>query len=437
MRADQRPCFSTSQCTLINESQTLASAWICSTLTFGTSIPSKRRMPNACFKFFGAALVGILLLSVSSQASAQKVTLGVLAGASLTEDYRDASFANPGGTRYVRNASQWFMIGPTLDVGLTDNVSAEVNAIRRRIRYTELTIYPTPLELPNATVYQLGPFLQDGYTWQISALGKYRFSGARVRPFTELGFSFLPVENRDHTGITAGSGVELPIGRLSFTPTIRYTRWLTNPELGAVANQLQFLVGIRENSKSQRPTIMGHPLSLGFVIGTGITKLLKERSDPASQRGATSDPHTPIAGIRFGLPVTENFSVEVDGLFRGTHQISGALDPDGSIVRTEHSGTAFLTWEFPLLAKYKLPASKVAPVFELGPSVRITAHTQSENYSHYGATAGVGVAGRFKKMSVSPTLRYTHWAADKKRNGLEPGTRTSPNQFEVVVGFTF
>ena len=127
------------------------------------------------------------------------------------------------------------------------------------------------------TIYQLGPFLQDGYTWQISALGKYKFSGARVRPFTELGFSFLPVENRDKTGITAGSGVELPVGRVSFTPTIRYTRWVTNPELGEVANRLQFLVGIHENSESLRPTIMGRPLSLGFVVGTGITKLLKDR----------------------------------------------------------------------------------------------------------------------------------------------------------------
>jgi hypothetical protein len=395
-------------------------------------------MPYAWFKFSGAALVGTFLLSVSSPASAQKITLGLLGGASLTDDYRNASFTFPdGSTRYVRNASQWFMIGPTLDVGLTDNVSAEVNAIRRRIRSTELTILRTPLELPNVTIYQLGPYLHDGFTWQISALGKYKFSGARVRAFTELGFSFLPMENRDQTGITAGWGVEMPIGRVSFTPTLRYTRWLNNNELGAVANQLQFLMGIHENSGSLRPTIMGRPLSLGLVVGTGITKLLKDQTDLMFQYGVTSDPHTPIAGIRFGLPVTENFSVEVDGLFRGTHEISGALNPDGSIRRTVHSGSAFLTWEFPLLAKYKLPATKVAPVFELGPSVRITAHTHSENYSHHGATAGVGVATRFKKMSISPTLRYTRWAADKTRNGREAAPGTRPNQVEVVVGFTF
>jgi hypothetical protein len=90
-----------------------------------------------------------------------------------------------------------------------------------------------------------------------------------------------------------------------------------------------------------------------------------------------------------------------------------------------------------LLAKYKLPVSKVAPVFELGPSFRITAHTNSENYSHHGATAGVGVAVRFKKMIVSPTLRYTRWAADKNLNGRGPATGTSPNQVELVVGVTF
>jgi hypothetical protein len=394
-------------------------------------------MSNACLNFFGAALVGILLLSVSSPASAQKITLGVLAGASLTDDYRAASRISPGGTTRVWNSSQWFMIGPTLNVGFTDNISAEVNAIRRRIRYTELTVFPQPIELPNGPISQFGPFLGDGYTWQVSALGKYKFSGVRVRPFTELGLSFLPVENRDKTGITAGAGVEFPVGRVTFAPTIRYTRWVTNPELGEVANRFQFLVGIHENSESRRPTILGHPLSLGFVVGTGITKLLKDRSDPLFQSGATSDPLTAIAGIRFELPVTRDFSVEVDGLFRGTHSISGALNPDGSIIRTVHSGSAFLTWQFPLLAKYKLPVSKVAPVFELGPSVRITAHTNSESYAHYGATAGAGVAARLKKMSISPTLRYTRWAADKKFRGVEPYTGTSPNQVEVVVGFTF
>ena len=174
------------------------------------------------------------------------------------------------------------------------------------------------------------------------------------------------------------------------------------------------------------------------LTARSITRLLKEEFDPGFQYGSTSDPHTPIAGIRFGLPVTEDFSVEVDGLFRGTHRISGALNPDGSIQRTVHSGTAFLTWEFPLLAKYKLPDTKVAPVFELGPSVRITAHTaQSDYYSHHGATAGLGVAARFKRMSISPTLRYTRWAADKKLNGRDPANGTNPNQVEVVVGFTF
>jgi hypothetical protein len=58
----------------------------------------------------------------------------VLAGASLTDDYRNASFTYPDGTtRYTQNASQRFMIGPTLGVELTDNVSVEVNAMRRRI----------------------------------------------------------------------------------------------------------------------------------------------------------------------------------------------------------------------------------------------------------------------------------------------------------------
>ena len=101
------------------------------------------------------------------------------------------------------------------------------------------------------------------------------------------------------------------------------------------------------------------------------------------------------------------------------------------------SRSAFLTWEFPVLAKYQLPVRKISPLFELGPAFRITAHTQSQNYSHYGVAGGLGVSARLGKMKLSPTLRYTRWAQDKKQRGREPATGTGPNQLEVVVGFSF
>jgi len=369
---------------------------------------------------------------------AQKVTLGVVAGASLSDDYRNSSFTfAEGTTRYAANASQWFMIGPTLDFALNDKISVEVDAIHRRVRSTQLTVLGTPLELPdNVTIRQIGPFVNDASTWQISTFGKFRFPDTQMKPFVEFGPSFVPIENRDLTGINAGAGVELSAGRVKLTPTVRYTRWLNNQDLGAEPNQLQFLIGVHENSNSWRPTVFGRPLSLGFVIGNGVTKVLKDHSDPEFLVASTSDPHTPIAGVRLGFPVSDHAAIEVDGLYRATHQIDAIIQPDGSIRKTS-SRSAFLVWQFPMLAKYRFPVSKVAPLFEFGPSVRMTAHTHSEDYSHYGVTAGLGVSGRFGNMNVSPAIRYTRWASDRKRLGRESATATSPDQVEVLVGFSF
>jgi hypothetical protein len=205
-----------------------------------------------------------------------------------------------------------------------------------------------------------------------------------------------------------------------------------------VRDQLQFAVGVHEASTFRKPTLLGRRLSLGFVVGSGITKLLKDESNPARLSASSSDSHTPIAGIRIGFPVMKNLAVESDGLFRGTHKIDGTLLPDGSF-RKSGSRTAFLTWEFPLLAKYELPARKISPRFELGPAFRITAHThyQDHHYSHHGVAGGLGVSTHLGEMKVSPTLRYTRWAQDKVPLGVPIGGSTGPNQFEVIVGFSF
>lgn len=91
---------------------------------------------------------------------AQKITLGVIAGASLTDDYRNTSFTSgegglyfgDGATLHLTNASQWFIFGPTVEVAFSKRFSVEVDAIRRRIRSTSLMILGTPLEYPDGTI---------------------------------------------------------------------------------------------------------------------------------------------------------------------------------------------------------------------------------------------------------------------------------------------
>jgi hypothetical protein len=360
-------------------------------------------------------------------AYAQQLNVGVIAGASLTDDFRPTTFTpSLGGASYhISNASDWFMVGPKIELKLPKDFAMEFDAIRRKIRSRSITTFPEPLELPNGvTIRALEPTIGDAFTWEFSTLGKYRVGSRTVRPLVEFGASFLPLENRDQTGITVGSGIELPIWRLSASPTLRYTRWVTSVSQGAAVDQFHFVVGIHETSDSVRPQAFGRPLSLGVVAGFGLTKLLRDGEDFVFQSAFTSDSHPPVGGMMIGIRLRNRLALEIDALYRPTH-----------IIDTER--TAFLTWQVPVLATYKMSASKIAPLIELGPSFRAIAHANSDEHSHYGISGGAGVVTRLRSLTVAPVIRYTRWAADKDRRGLEPYTAIRPSQVELVLGFSF
>jgi hypothetical protein len=370
-------------------------------------------------------------------AHAQKLRFGLLTGASLTDDYRPTIFNFPGGggSYDLSNTSQAWMVGASTDFEFRKNLAVEVDAIRRKI---QSSIHATYVGPDGTLITYLSPFTNDSYEWHFAVLGKYRFETSRtIKPFVEAGVTFLPQENRDRTGITSGAGVEIPFRRVSIAPTLRYTRFLTNPSLGAVQDQLQLVVGIRETSDSARPSILGRSLKVGFVAGGGLTKLFRDRKDPVSGVAQTSDHPTPIAGISIELPLHNRLSFEFNGLYRPTHDIHGTVLPDGSIRYQEGNGSATLSWQFPMFVKYRTSDSKVAPTFEIGPSFRLITHENAHDHSHVGATAGAGVTMRFGKVNVTPMLRYTRWGSSKDRFGREPYTAMHPNQVEAVVGFSF
>src|SRR5262249_41292496 len=159
-------------------------------------------------------------------------------------DFRPTSTPIFGGiTQQSSNASQWFMVGPTLQLGLSENFSLEADAIYRRIRFKQLTVLPSPLVLNGAPIQSLGPFTSDVSTLQFTWLAKYRVGERPLKPFVEVGSSFRSQGSRkDQTGITIGSGTEIPLRRVKIAPTVRYTRWLSNENVGGVSNQLQLLV---------------------------------------------------------------------------------------------------------------------------------------------------------------------------------------------------
>ncbi len=92
-----------------------------------------------------------------------------------------------------------------------------------------------------------------------------------------------------------------------------------------------------------------------------------------------------------------------------------------------YSSTSGLPWEIPVLLKCRLSTGSFRPFVALGPSFRLVKGSVP-GASAYGVTAGGGVEFRFKKIRISPAMRYTRWAP------------TSPelpsDRVQVVVGLS-
>ena len=101
--------------------------------------------------------------------------------------------------------------------------------------------------------------------------------------------------------------------------------------------------------------------------------------------------------------------------------------------RGEERSFTVLTWEFPVLAKFKLPVLKTRPFVEFGPSFRASGNLNDARPSRQGITEGIGMELHKRGPAITPTLRFTHWAADPTPNAKA----THPNQIDLVVGLRF
>lgn len=87
-------------------------------------------------------------------------------------------------------------------------------------------------------------------------------------------------------------------------------------------------------------------------------------------------------------------------------------------------------WEFPLLAKYRLPVRSLKPYLEAGPSFRAS---NAQHISAKGVSAGVGVETRVGRFRIAPEIRYTHWGSDGNYTTFYHPT-SYPNQLELLAG---
>jgi len=205
---------------------------------------------------------------------------------------------------------------------------------------------------------------------------------------------------------------------------------LTWPPLILLLSAMSFFGGA--------PCASAQRFSFGVVGGVSLTSdfgnevfgIYNQTIIPTLYYSPSKDP---IVGPMVELRLPLHLSVEVDGLYRPLNYTSADVLPDGSLNGV--SPATVVTWEFPVLAKYKFSARRVKPFAELGPSFRTAGNLNSAAPSNYGGTIGAGVEARLRKLKIAPAVRYTRWAPDHFQFGQPP--RSFLNQAEFVVGFSF
>lgn len=384
----------------------------------------------------------LLLLTSAGPAAAQRVSFGFVGGSNLTRDfpisrtlYSDGDYAGGLTTFDLYSEGHSLLAGLSAEVYFGKGLSIEGNAVHRKLHLKQRFLFPD------------GSRREDGEvgvsTWQFPMLVKYRMRrvGA-MRPFVEAGPAFRTRHNPAPTepsqlGGTIGAGAEFQAGRVRISPVVRYTRWQYDgdfPRFATKRDQIELLAGINYATSVPSWKIGGRKLRFGLVGGTPLTGGL----DGGRSEFERLDEHLGyIAGLAVELEVNKRWSVEGNGLYRpfradrySTFQAPGVPASNYAFEFT------VLTWEFPVLAKYRpLDRGGVRPVVEAGPSFRLSGNRNGANPPPIGVTVGGGVEADYRALRVSPVVRYTRWAADSNR--MLGGMKTRRDQVELLVSFTF
>jgi hypothetical protein len=173
-------------------------------------------------------------------------------------------------------------------------------------------------------------------------------------------------------------------------------------------------------------------LSVGVKGGVPLTSTIQSRSltqvlatvpseffsfTEAVTTNTSGGARTLLLGPTLEVRLPLGLSVEADALYRqihlGTLQTTNTLSRVGSVTfPITGTSSRFNLWEFPVLAKYRLPVPLLKPYLEAGPSFRAVSASLAEHMSGNGITAGIGVETHVGPMRISREVRFTHWGGD-------------------------
>jgi hypothetical protein len=169
-----------------------------------------------------------------------------------------------------------------------------------------------------------------------------------------------------------------------------------------------------------RPALLAQSLSLGATGGL--------RATDDFQYAAISESRRYVVGPAATLALPLGFAVEFEALYRRQGYRTGW----GSPLYTSSIREADNVWEFPLLARYRIPLRRIRPFAEAGWAPRTTHGAEDVSgsylsqlnptmYTYYtgrshtawpvthGAVVGGGIQFAAGRLEFAPEVRYTHW----------------------------
>lgn len=163
------------------------------------------------------------------------------------------------------------------------------------------------------------------------------------------------------------------------------------------------------------------PFGLGVKLGTTLNNAIS-----AASTFSVPDDHHFIVGPYFELRLPLHLGLEIDALHESS--LYGGVGNGGS------------TWQFPVLAKYKLLKGPVKPYVEGGIAFsHITDLKDIPDLNHasnFGVVLGAGVEIKLLAPRISAEIRYNGWAFKNLQSptGL---FESNQNQVAILVGLGF
>ena len=174
-------------------------------------------------------------------------------------------------------------------------------------------------------------------------------------------------------------------------------------------------------------------IHVGIAGGGSLTHGFQSTSRPEDLTTLLSYPthRDYLVGPTLEVDLPRKLAVEVDALYRPLNFTNASRLADGTL--RSISPATVVTWEFPIILKYRFGDRRWRPEVGGGVAFRTQGNVNNTSPSDAGIAAALSVQGRFGPLRITPSLRYTRWKADP--TGIFLGY-TKQDQLTVLIGFS-